>query len=180
MKGRMVTVSTPAPCQNLGFLSVFQEANSFAGGYLVVNPWGRPLEFRLSSPVQPNKVQQILYGDTLHGYLCGEVIGKTLIDKTATPAQWIIVDNPLALDLRLRVAQPVALWHPLFDPDREAPGLVVQPQLYCHARFPQDMAAIRDIIERLGGFDFGEPFARIREAMQEARKLGVASRGAAA
>lgn len=174
-----MTAPTQAPCQNLGFLSVFHEVNGYVGGYLVVNPWGRPLEFRLSSAVQPNKVQQILYGDTLQGYLCGEVIGKTLIDKTATPVEWVITDNPLTLDLRLRVPFPVAFWCNRLDPDRPAPGLLVQSQLYCHERFPEDAALIREMIERIGTFDFGEPFARIREAMQEARKLGVANRNAA-
>jgi hypothetical protein len=172
--------STPAPGNHLGFLSVFQDTNGFVGGYLVTNAWGRPLEFRLSSAVQPNKVQNILYGPTLPGYLCGEVIGKTLVEKTTTPVEWVIVDNPLTLDLRLRVACPVVLWYNVFDPDQPAPGLMIQTHLFCHARFPQDVDTVRGIIERLGVFDFGEPFARIREAMSEARKLGVATRHAAA
>jgi hypothetical protein len=175
----MVTAPTPAPCLNLGFLSIFHDANGYVGGYLVTNAWGRPLEFRLSSAVQPNKVQQILYGPTLPGYLCGEVIGKTLLEKTTTPVAWVLVDNPLTLDLRLRVEQPVALWYNLFDPEQPPPGLMIQAQLFCHGRFPDDVAAIRRVIDQLGPFDFGEPFARIREAMVEARKMGLASRSAA-
>ncbi len=178
-KGRTVAVPTPASASNLGFLSVFQEPSGFVGGYLVTNPWGRPLEFRLSSAVQPNKVQQILYGDTLQAYLCGEVIGKTLIDKTATRAQVILVDNPMTLDLRLRVDCPVALWYSIVDPDQPMPGLMVQSRLFCHAQFPEDVAAIRAAIEKLGSIDFGEPFARIREALGEARKMGVTLRNAA-
>ena len=170
----------PAPCLNLGFLSVLQEGTSFLGGYLVTNPWGRPLEFRLSSAVQPNKVQQILYGDTLPGYLCGEVIGKTLIEKTATPVQWVLTDNPCVLDLRPHVAFPIGLSYNVVDPDRPMPGLLVQSRLYCHAQYPDDVAAIRAILEKLGSFDFAEPFARIREAMKEARKMGLTTRGAVA
>jgi hypothetical protein len=173
-------VTTPTPCSNLGFLSVHQEPNGFAGGYLVTNSWGRPLEFRLSSAVQPNKVQTILYGDTLQSYLCGEVIGKTLIDKTTTPVQWVLVDNPTTLDLRLRFESPIGLWYSVVDPDQPMPGLMVQPRLYCHAQFPEDVATLRQHIERLGQFDFAEPFARIREALNEARRLGVTTRSAAA
>ena len=172
----MAVVPTSTPAINLGFLSVFQEPGGHVGGYLVTNSWGRPLEFRLSSAVQPNKVQQILYGDTLQGYLCGELIGKTLIDKTATPAQWVLTDNPLALDLRLRLDLPVALWHAGAE---ESPGLLVRANLYCHRRFPDDLAPIRAILDQLGPFDLGEPFARIREALAEARKMGVTSRSAA-
>jgi hypothetical protein len=163
----------------MGFLSVHQEPNGFVGGYLVTNAWGRPLEFRLSSAVQPNKVQTILYGQSLHGYLCGEVIGKTLIDKTATPVQWLLVDNPMALDLRLRVEFPVGLWYSVVDPDQPIPGLIVQSRLYCHSHFPTDVPILKQIVEKLGQFDFAEPFARIREALTEARKMGVTNRAAA-
>jgi hypothetical protein len=174
-----VAVTTPVPCNNLGFLSVHQETNGYVGGFLVTNSWGRPLEFRLSSAVQPNKVQAILYGDTLQAYLCAEVIGKTLIDKTPTPVQWVLVDNPMALDLRKRVDFPVGLWHTTADPDQTLPWLLVQPRLYCHPQFPDDVATLLGNIETLGQFDFGEPFARIREALNEARKMGV-TRSAAA
>jgi hypothetical protein len=44
----------------------------------------------------------------------------------------------------------------------------------CHPRFPQDAAAVKEMLERLEGLvDPAEPFARIREAMGEARKMGV-------
>ena len=171
----MAVDPTPAPGGNVGFLSVLQDPSGYVGGYLVTNGWGRPLEFRLSSAVQPNRIQQILYGDTLPAYVCGELIGKTLIDKTATPAAWIVTDNPLALDLRLRLEQPVALWQAA---DSIAAGLPVQPHLFCHARFPDDVAALRELIAKLGPLDLSEPFLRIREALSEARKMGVASRAA--
>jgi hypothetical protein len=169
--------SAPAPVSggNVGFLCVLQEPGGFIGGYLVTNGWGRPLEFRLSSAVQPNRVQQILYGPTLAAYVCGELIGKTLIEKTASQAAWVVTDNPLALDLRLRLEVPVALWQPT-GPD--APGLLVRPNLYCHVRFPGDVAVIGGLAERHGALDVGEPFIRIREAMAEARKMGVAARAA--
>lgn len=170
---------TPTASKQLGFLSIIEESGGFVGGLLVTNAWGRPLEFRLSSAVQPNKVQQILYGDTLQSYLCGDVIGKTLIEKATTPLEWLLVDNPMALDVRLRVEVPVALWYGIVDPDRPMPGLIVQHRMYCHSQFPQDIDTLRGLIEKLGPFDFAEPFARIREAIQEARKMGVTARRAA-
>jgi hypothetical protein len=176
----MVPAPPSAPASNSGFLSVFQEAGGYVGGYLVTNAWGRPLEFRLTSAVQPTRVQQILYGETLPAYVCGELIGKTLIDKTATAAQWVVTDNPLALDLRLRLDLPVALWQPAADASAAPPGLLIQSNLYCHARFADDIAAIRALLEKCGPLDLGEPFLRIREAMGEARKMGVTNRSAAA
>src|SRR5207302_4786717 len=92
---------------NLGFLTVLHEASGYLGGYLVTNQWGRPLEFRLSTAVQPNRVQQILYGGTLLSYVCADLIGKTLVDKTGAAVQILVTDTPAALDLRLRVETPV-------------------------------------------------------------------------
>ena len=56
-----------SPPLTLGFLTVVQDAGGYLGGYLVTNAWGRPLEFRLTTAVQPNRVQQILYGADVDG-----------------------------------------------------------------------------------------------------------------
>src|SRR4051812_22866524 len=99
----LASSSSSAPL-NLGFLTVLQEGSGgYLGGYLVTNVWGRPLEFRLSSAVQPNKVQQILYAGTLVPYICGDLIGKTLIDKTGVPVQLVVTTCEHALDLRLKL-----------------------------------------------------------------------------
>src|SRR5438270_13891896 len=98
-----------AATTNLGFLTIVRDGAGYLGGYLVTNLWGRPLEFRLSSAVQPNRVQQVLYGQSLEPYICADLLGKTLVDKTATSAQVILTDHPSALDLRLRLEVPVAL-----------------------------------------------------------------------
>ena len=64
--------------------------------------------------------------------------------------------------------------------NQEAPGLFVQPNLYCHRQFPDDIASIRAFVGTLGAIDLGEPFLRIREAMTEARKMGVSAMGSRA
>lgn len=167
------------PVPNLGFLSLLQEANGTLGGYLVTNTWGRPLEFRLSSAVQPNRVQQILYGDSLQAFLCGELIGKTLLEKSSTPVQMVLTDCPAALDLRLHADIPVALYRPGEQPIGLDNSLA-EKNLYLHPHFPADVALLRDLLEKQANLDLGEPFQRIREAVQEARRLGVSTRSAAA
>ena len=155
----------------LGFLTVLRDANGYLGGYLVVNGWGRPLEFRLTSAVQPNRVQQILYGDTLGHYVCADLIGKTLVDKAAIPVRLVVTDREEVLDLRLKLDVPVAWLAP-----PEADG-AVRGAIQCHPRFGADAVEVRDLLERLDeSFDLAEPFQRIREAIGEARKMGVASR----
>src|SRR6266481_10176718 len=88
-----VPLSSTTATLNLGFLTILHEPAGYLGGYLVTNSWGRPLEFRLSTAVQPNRVQQILYAGTLEGYLCADVIGKTLVDKTSTVVHLLVTDT---------------------------------------------------------------------------------------
>ena len=98
-----MTQTTATASPNLGFLTVLHEANGYLGGYLVTNLWGRPLEFRLSTAVQPNRIQQILYGGTLRPYICADLIGKALVEKTSLAVQYVFTDTAAALDLRLLV-----------------------------------------------------------------------------
>lgn len=168
---------------NLGFLTVLHESNGYLGGYLVTNVWGRPLEFRLTSAVQPNRVQQILYAGTMEPYICADLIGKTLVDKAAVPVQMLVTDHASVLDLRLKLECPVA-WLAAAD-DAEAtamaergaaaaPAKAGQGPLLCHPRFPDDVARTRDLLGQLdASFDLSEPFVRIRDAIGEARKMGV-------
>lgn len=178
--------TTPASPLNLGFLTVLHDSSGYVGGFLVTNSWGRPLEFRLSTAVQPNKVQQILYGGTLQPFICADLIGKTLLEKTAMPVQLLVTDREPVLELRLKIETPVAWLAAVDDPLAAAlakggaevrPAANGQGPLLCHPRFPNDVRAVRGVLERVdAGIDLSEPFARIREAMIEARKIGVTSR----
>ena len=164
---------------NLGFLTVLQEGNGYVGGYLVTNRWGRPLEFRLSTLVQPNRVQQILYGQTLSPYICSDLIGKALVEKTSLSPHLIITDSQIVLDLRFHTESPVVWLGP-----REMTGAANSSglcpiescpwPLYRHPRFQGDSELIAALVERLDGvLDLAEPFSRVREAISEARKIGV-------
>jgi hypothetical protein len=171
----------------LGFLTILHDNNGYMGGYLVTNLWSRPIEFRLSTAVQPNRVQQILYGGTLQSYLCADLIGKTLVEKTTPAAQYIFTDCESVLDLRLHSDVPVLCLSaegsrsqaqrasPTANSEHGTANL--KWPLLCHPKFPSDVAAVRELLDYLdGSLDLAEPFARIREAMSEARKQGALSR----
>lgn len=182
-----MTDATLPAALHLGFLTVFTEGNGFLGGYLITNSWGRPLEFRLSTAVQPNRVQQILYGRTLTDYLCADLIGKTLVEKAATPLHLLVTDAAGVLAIRSHVNVPVvaalvdgaasaaSLDRPLaaFSHPRSSVPLAV------HLEHAADEGHVRALLDRVdAAVDLPEPFARIREAMGEARKIGVTSRAA--
>jgi len=178
-----VTAHSATSLAQLGFLTILRDASGCLGGYLVTNLWGRPLEFRLSTAVQPNRVQQILYAHTLGGFICGELLGKTLIDKTATPAQLVLTDTADALSLR-RVTDIPVVWVAPPDGPHVTDQLIVRPAaagrgpVCTHRDFAGDASWLKESLERLGGLDLAEPFARIRDAIAEARRMGVTQRAA--
>jgi len=172
---------------HLGFLTVFAEGTGFLGGYLVTNSWGRPVEFRLSTAVQPNRVQQILYGATLTDYLCAELIGKTLVEKTSTPIHLLVTDTVNVLPIRSQLDVPVVAaitegQLPATSPDRPFTSFThtrSSVPLVLHLDHAADEAHARALLDRVdAALDLAEPFSRIREAMGEARKMGVTSRAA--
>ncbi len=184
------TPEVAAPAQkpltlNLGFLTVLQESVGYVGGLLVTNAWGRPVEFRLTSAVQPNKVQQILYGGTLHAYICVDVIGKTLVDRAGMALQVVLTDREAVLELRTRLEVPV-LWVSPADDERGAllaaqgggvlPAADGRGPVVCHPRFFADVVVGRELLSRAENLDLAEPFERIRGAIAEARKMGMTGR----
>lgn len=160
----------------LAFLTVIPEPTGWVGGYLVTNAWGRPLEFRLTSAVQPNKVQTVLYGPTLAEYLHADVIGKALVEKTSIRPDLIVTDCLPMLGLRSRLEIPVI--GVLKDDPADAVAFEharSSTPLLLPAKFASDESLVVERLEAVDpAVDLAEPFERIREAVQEARKMGVA------
>jgi hypothetical protein len=170
---------------NLGFLTVLHEPAGFVGGLLITNGWGRPLEFRLTSAVQPNRVQQVLYAGTLERYVYADLIAKTLIDRAGVALQLVVTDRPVVLDVRPHLDVPVVYVAAQDDPRAKSlaaegagalPAVAGRGPVVCNPRFPADVAASREVLSRAEGLDLVEPFDRIRGAIAEARKLGVSAR----
>lgn len=94
----------------LGFLTVLDAPpHGLFGGYLIVNPSGRPLEFHCTEPVKPSRAQQILYGPTLAAFLYAEQIGQTLFTKARQKPPLVLTDVVPAMDLRSYIDVPVVL-----------------------------------------------------------------------
>ena len=167
------------------------EQHGLVGGYLVLNSAGRPLEFHCTAPVKPNRAQQILFGPTLAPYLYGEQIGQALVTKSSLAPLVVCTDVEAALSLRDYTLLPVAL----VIGDAECPAAASPTSLWrvdaAHNVSPHlnsfsvgrntlavaagrdgDRQAILAQSEVLGEFDLGEPFERIREAIEEAHKGG--------
>ena len=93
---------------NLGFLTVVDQFPcGLTGGYLVLNPAGRPLEFHCTVPLQPEKIQKFLYGETLQPFLYGERIAQTLIQRSKLPVSSILTNDAAVLPVQPLVLTPV-------------------------------------------------------------------------
>ena len=182
----------------LGFLTVLEhEQQGLVGGYLILNPAGRPLEFHCTAPVKPNRAQQILFGPTLESYLYGEQIGQTLLSKSSLDLLAVYTDVERVLCVRDYVSLPVALVLGSEDVPSPAPVSASSTSTWrvdgAHRGGPHlssftvgrnrlavpthrdaDRQTIATRLESLSGFDLSEPFERIREAIEEAHKGGRA------
>ena len=111
----------------LGFLTAVEvPERGYVGGLLVTNRFGRPLEFQCTSPVKPNRTQEILYGPTLVPFVLGELIGRTLLEKVGVKPHLVLTEQPEMLEVRQHVSLPVAYIdangseaEPLEDQDEE-------------------------------------------------------------
>jgi hypothetical protein len=176
-----------------GYLSALETVeHGFFGGYLLIARSGRPLEFHCTSPVRPNRAQQILYGPTLRPCLLGEQIGGTLVEKAAIKPQLVLTDQAAVLSLRSQIDVPIVYVVGLADlesnrvPDAEsastvATGTVVEPRRFnlngnsCELargyESEKEMVAmlLTDLAQHV---ELMEPFGRIHEAIREAQRIG--------
>ena len=195
-----MTASGSKPLQTVGFLTVRETAeHGYLGGYLVLNPAGRPLEFHCTVPVIPNRAQEILYGPTLKPFIYGEQIGQTLVNKAKSKVTFVCVDVAPALALRDHIKCPVLLVGK--PPQNATAGSGTNPQRLDaahaqiaapHADFSsftlgdnqvslpaarsQDLESVKKQWQTLTTeLDLCEPFGRIHDAIDEAQR--GASRG---
>ena len=181
----------PKSMSALGFLTVVEDPeHGLFGGYLVLNPAGRPLEFHCTAPIKPNRAQEILYGPPLEPYLFGEQIGKGLVAKSRIEPIVLCTDREPTLAVSQYVGPTVVLVLPDDEPDHDATGQgeklfrldAAHRGGLKHIRLGRNRLAVPEeavnergeldgrIVELVQAFDLSEPFARIRQAIEEARR----------
>lgn len=164
----------------LGFLAAVElPERGFAGGLLVTNHQGRPLEFQCTAPVKPNRTQEILYGPTLVPFILADLIGATLLQKVSVKPDLVLIESRDLLELRRHIATPVA-WladaaTPSPEDDEPSQELTIGRQ---RLKFHQSHQSDRGDIEKRSNLvpktaDLMEPFDRIREALKETMATGA-------
>jgi len=172
------------PLAAFGFLTVLESAeHGMFGGYLVLSPQGRPLEFRCTTPLAPNRAQEILYGPTLKSYLMAEVLGQALLASAEIDVRVILTNERDMLPLGMLRPEVVACVEPNDVPltgppavpsgdgeidsaDIELGGRRVSLGAHSSCTAEQLAALLAPLAAHI---DLNEPFGRIRAALNEAQ-----------
>lgn len=165
-----------APPPLAGFFTVLRTPDqALVGGLLLLNAQSRPLEFHCTAPVRPNRAQEILYGSTLLPYLYGEQIGKALLAKCSHKLALVFTDSEPGLWLREVSDCPV-----ICVPAPEHSTLLLhsfqigEVSAAISTRAGDDEGQVMNVFAPFAALvNPLEPFARIREAIEEAQKAAV-------
>lgn len=172
-----MTSSNRSETLHLGFLRIVEQpGNGAVGGLLVTNRMGRPLEFQCTTPVKPNRTQEILYGPTLKPFVYAELIGKTLWERLQVKPHLLLVSQLELLDLRLHVPIPVgcivdgtAEYRDLPDELRIQIG---QQQVNFHTEFAEDLTTVQQQTHQIPhDADIREPIDRVGDALEETLRM---------
>jgi hypothetical protein len=164
----------------LGFMTAVEIGDrSFVGGLLVTDRFGRPLEFQCTTPVKPNRTQELLYGPTLVPFILGDLLGKALLNRISVKPSLILTSRVEMLSLRSGISIPV-----LYDEDssqadskKAASQSSLSSQLQVrigkqtfriHDDFADDLAIVERIGQQLSeDADMREPLERVGDALRE-------------
>lgn len=167
----------------LGFMETIEvDGRGHIGGLLITNQNGRPLEFQCTTPVRPNRTQEILFGETLRPWLLAELIGGTLLERVGIKPGLVITGNPHLLELRNHTSVPVAVADcsenkatnqsvtGLSDPESgEVPTLRLGNSRLrfhgSHAADARELSSRKHLIPDSANLQ--EPLERVREALAE-------------
>jgi len=169
------------------------------GGYLILNPAGRPLEFHCTAAVKASRAQEILYGPTLQAYLQAELIGRALYEHARRTPAVVLTDRRAMLELGQITDASVAYLDPA-DRTTSAPSVAEKARPgsegtssahhegrrrdglrdlgldHVALAYPAAQAdrfrPLREMLRAtVGRLDLREPFARIRCAIREAHQV---------
>jgi hypothetical protein len=83
----------------IGYLMVSSPVpNVYVGGVMITDLRGLPVEFRYTEPIQPTKIQQVLYGQVLSAYIKREVILETLLKHIESKFKCLLVEDEHLVD----------------------------------------------------------------------------------
>tara|TARA_R110002072_G_scaffold303099_1_gene493467 strand:- start:187714 stop:188283 length:570 start_codon:yes stop_codon:yes gene_type:complete len=164
----------------LGFMTAVEIGDrNFVGGLLVTDRFGRPLEFQCTTPVKPNRTQELLYGPTLVPFILGDLLGKALLDRVSVKPSLILTSRIEMLQLRTKVSIPIIYDEASTESDSQpttdnkaksvSQEIRIGRQTFrMHDEFTDDRSGIEKISLQLSDdANMHEPLERVGEALRE-------------
>jgi hypothetical protein len=151
-------------------VAIFSDG-SIRGGILTTDIETRPFEFRVTSPIKPTQVQQILYGASLKDYVYGELICAPLVKATRERLSMVLTKDNYLMAIRSLVPIPVILIH---SNGAQSNDGIKPVTFYPHRNFQNELAFAQTILTPvMQKHDLLEPFERLRLALQEVHRVGL-------
>jgi len=131
----------------------------------------RPFEFRVTSPIKPTRVQQILYGASLKNYVYGELICAPLVKATKEKISIVLIKDDYLIAMRPLVPTPVILIRPTGPQISDG----IKPMTFSsHRNFQNELTFAQTILTPImQKHDLLEPFERLNLALQEVHRMGI-------
>ncbi len=151
-------------------VAIFSDG-SIRGGILTTDIETRPFEFRVTSPIKPTQVQQILYGSSLKDYVYGELICAPLVKATKEKLSMVLTKDNYLIAIRPLVPTPVIFIHS--NGAQVSDG--IKPVTFSpHRNFQNELAFAQTILTPImQNHDLLEPFERLRLALHEVHRVGL-------
>jgi hypothetical protein len=155
-------------------VAVFSDG-SIRGGILTTDIETRPYEFRVTSPIKPTQVQQILYGASLKDYVYGELICAPLVKATKEKLSMVLAKEPSIVVMRPLVSVPVILVRSDGKQKGNGPRSV---NFSVHKSFQSELSFAQTVLTPvMQSHDLIEPFERLKLALDEVNRKGIGEKG---
>jgi hypothetical protein len=99
----------PSPCFAYYQIWGHPTKSFFVGSLVVVDTYGNPVEYVYSDKMRVDELKQLLYGESLEGYLASEVIGSSILEKLTQIPSFIFVNKESLLSFRTKIQIPVLM-----------------------------------------------------------------------
>lgn len=151
-------------------VTVFSDG-SIRGGILTTDIETRPFEFRVTSPIKPTQVQQILYGASLKDYVYGELICVPLVKATKEKISMALVREIFLISMRPLISVPVII---VRSDSPTVNGGIRSVSFSPHQNFRNELSFAQTILTPvIQKHDLLEPFERLRLALNEVHRAGL-------
>jgi hypothetical protein len=161
-----------SPEIRLAFMDVTMFSDgSIRGGILTTDIETRPFEFRVTSPIKPTQVQQILYGSSLKDYVYGELICAPLVKATKEKLSMVLVKENFLISMRPLVSVPIIVIRP--NTSQSSNG-IRSVSFSPHPNFQNELSFAQTILMPIiQKHNLLEPFERLRLALNEVNRVGL-------